>query len=253
MKKLLILLALSSSLVLAGVACGDDDDDDDDAADGEVAADDDDATEVEVPDPEEAEEQASIEGSQVEDESGDLVELLSLVPAAELGVEIPEDVSQAIDIQSASLTIDGGELVLTMTVAGDVGQPEDFTRGYDFAFKSEAFTAGERGAYQDSTLVIGAEPSGGNWVVVKKTGPNEPVPLDTGTVTVEGTTITIRVPVTEVIATTGYEWRAVAWHFLTETTPADTAPNVPGFVNTPLEGAAPAGEATATAEATSTP
>jgi hypothetical protein len=249
MKKLLFLFALGCSLVFAGAACGDDDDDT--ATDGEEITEDGDTTDAEIPDPEEAEEAASIEGNSVEDESGDLVELLSLVPASELGVEISEDISQAIDIQSASLAIEGSELVLTITVAGEVGQPEDFTRGYDFAFKSEAFTAGERGAYQDSTLVIGAEPSGGTWVVVKKTGPNEPVPLETGTVTVEGTTVTIRVPVTEVIATTGYEWRAVTWHFLTETTPADVAPNVPGFVNTPLEGAAPAAEATA--EATATP
>lgn len=251
MKKLLFLLALASTLLFVGAACGDDDDDDATDGDEVVTEDGDEPTEVEVEDPAEAEEAASVEGNQVEDESGDLVELLSLVPASELGVEIPEDVSQAIDIQTASLAIEGSELVLTMTVAGEIGQPEDFTRGYDFAFKSEAFTAGERGAYQDSTLVIGAEPSGGTWVVVKKEGPNEPAPLATGTVTVEGSTVTIRVPVTEVIATTGYEWRAVAWHFLTETTPADTAPNVPGFVNTPLEGAAPAGEATA--EPTATP
>ncbi|HEX5939091.1 MAG TPA: hypothetical protein VFZ12_01915 [Dehalococcoidia bacterium] len=249
MKKLLFLFALTSALVLGVAACGDDDDDA--TVDSDEVTEDGEATEAEIPDPEVAEEEASVEGNSVEDESGDLVELLSLVPASELGVEIPEDVSQAIDIQSASLAIEGSELVLTITVAGEIGLPEDFTRGYDFAFKSEAFTAGERGAYQDSTLVIGAEPSGGTWVVIKKSGPNEPVPLETGTVTVEGATVTIRVPITEVIATTGYEWRAVAWHFLTETTPADTAPNVPGFVNTPLEGAAPAGEATA--EPTATP
>jgi hypothetical protein len=250
MKKLLSLTAVACALLLLGAACGDDDDDATDG-DDEVVSEDGEATEVEIEDPEEAEQEASLEGNEVQDESDDLVELLSLVPASELGVEIPADVSQAIDIQTASLAIEGSELVLTITVAGEIGLPEDFTRGYDFAFDSEAFTAGERGAYQDSTLVIGAEPSGGTWVVVKKEGPNEPAPLETGSVTVEGTTVTIRVPVTEVITTTGYKWRAVAWHFLTETTPADVAPSVPGFVNTPLEGAAPAGEATA--EPTATP
>jgi hypothetical protein len=220
MKRLLVLSVPVIALVFALAACGDDDDDDDTAEPTEEGGD---GT------PE------AVEGGSVTDESGDLLDLLSLVPASDIPTQIPADIEAAIDIQSASLAIEGGEIVLTMTLAGPVGNPGDFTRGYDFGFRSSAFVAAERGAYDLVTLIIGAERNAGAWSVIKKTGANDPVPLPTGTVTVEGSTVTIRVPLSEIIVDEFYEWRAIAWHNLSpEFTPADVAPNGPGFVQTPL-------------------
>jgi hypothetical protein len=254
MIRVLAVFSLALALILAA-ACGDDDDDDDtdqtEVDDGGESDAEDEATEEATiaPTPEIQE----VEGNEVTDGSGDLLNLLSLEPASAFPDEIPADVSPAIDIQSATLTVEGGEVVMTMTLAGPVGEPADFTRGYDFAFKSEAFVSAERGAYIDATLIIGAERNAGAWGVIRKAGPEDPVPLEGGTVTVDGATVTIRVPAAEIIAAEFYEWRAIAWHNLTpEYTPADVAPDGPGFVRTPIAGAT-AGAEEAPPAATATP
>lgn len=240
MKHFLFTLIAALALITTAAACGGDDDDDDadtgdDTTDspGVVTAEEDggeeDGTEATPP------EDVEIEGNEVQDGSDDLVDLLSLVPAADVGTEVPADIAAAVDIQSASLVVEGSEIVLTMTLAGEIGAPADFTRGYDFAFNSEAFVAAERGAYQETTLIIGAERSGGAWTVIKKAGANDPLPLDGATVTVEGSTVVIRVPFNEIISTGSYVWRAIAFSVVTpEFAVADVAPDGPGFVSTPL-------------------
>ncbi|MEX2238121.1 MAG: hypothetical protein WEB00_11355 [Dehalococcoidia bacterium] len=239
MRSLFIALALGFALMLGASACGDDDAGDATAQPGDgdnviTASPEGSATGDATPG--DGDDVAPSNDGEVEDASDDLFDILSLVPVADIETDVPDDVRQAIDIQNASLTIEGSELVMTISLAGDVGEPGEFTRGYDFAFRSPAFVSAERGAYGEATLIIGAERSGSTWSVIKKAGANDPVALPTGTVSVEGSTVVIRVPVTEVIATEGYEWRAIAWHSISpEFNPADAAPDVPGFVRTVLD------------------
>ncbi|MPZ22113.1 MAG: hypothetical protein GEU28_00885 [Dehalococcoidia bacterium] len=227
------LIALVLTLSVTAAACGDDDDDDDGNGGGLVTAEE---TNEGDGDGEATDEVADfVEGNEVEDRENDLVDLLSLVPSRDFEVEIPEDIAAATDIIRASVVNEGADIVMVMELRGDVVAAEDYVQGYDFAFRTPGGVSGERGAYEGATTIIGATQENGAWVVQKKLGSAPPVTLTTGSVAVEGSVVTIRVPFTEVIALGFYEWRAVTFHALSpEFTPADIAPNDLSFVRTPL-------------------